>query len=561
MKRLLFLLLLCSRALAQNTTVTVHNTGDGGGEYVITSLPEGWRGIGAGQTVTFLEQTAGTAGIYTCYYMDAGQTYTRTVTASPTGDGFNGYFLDFTITIGNEPPPTYYYHKCWLNNTLGPEQFTVTATFSSGPPVVGHGTASPGQTFCLDFQDSRKPQSINVDVTDTYFNPDGTVAGQVNNNVGNIGPSDPGWTTSPPSTGAPPTPVNPDHPPTYDGTGGPQPVNFNNPNPAAATEGTLKTGFNALDTTLADGFMKENQQLGAANNFLSQIKATLDANNAASEGSKLDTIAGNTAGTEDKLDTANGLLSRIATATENTADNTAAQTNLQGTANGYLGAVATNTAMATNLLGKLSDTNGVPTADDLKAQGDMASGAVKGQYDALGQQIVAPQELGVSDGDWSVSAMGYTWDLNPVHNGDFAALAVWVRNLVTWGLTFSYILACFLCVEEYVRASTSAQQARSAEVVPVFASGSALAMAAAMTVALAAVPALVFAFAAQQNWGWLGTNPFIPVGGATGRAVALANAFFPLGLMVSQLMLHLAFRVSVGGVYWVATTIVRFLVG
>jgi len=200
------------------------------------------------------------------------------------------------------------------------------------------------------------------------------------------------------------------------------------------------------------------------------------------------------------------------------------------------------------------------TKDAWVSQGETAAQSSKDSL--LGVKSGIPNSFSSTPtdiGDWTVSAGGFSFDLNPLGHG-FDNVAAVCKTMLTWFVTACYMLGCIMVVKEAMYAAAASNQAQAASSTPFISSGTALVMAGAITVALAAIPALL----ATQVGGVVSViagSPFSGAGGPMGMAIGLANAFIPLDLIITDVLLYIGFRVTVGALFWVSTTVVRFLVG
>lgn len=258
-------------------------------------------------------------------------------------------------------------------------------------------------------------------------------------------------------------------------------------------------------------------------------------------------------------------------------------------AEGLLGAINTNlTAIngkivpgQTNALTKaelLSLTNNVRTTADTAAQkaaGDAAAASYSGPIEtfetSLGTIGVDKNgTYGIPDAALFSFNMGEilgTWNLNPLTNEKTSWIASLSRTMWKWALTVFYVIACWKVLQSHIQSATAARQATSSgESIAGtnLATPIALAMASAITITLAAIPALASMITDGAVLQVMGFNPFSVIhsaGGHAASAVGLADGFFPLDLCVFYVASYIGFAVTVSKVYAVATTVVRFYVG
>ena len=241
-----------------------------------------------------------------------------------------------TIEVGVQaPPPKWKIDVDLSNNSDFPKKFEVDWTGDGVPDytlvVPPHATNPLNLTF-----DTKPPL---VSITTTSYGPDGT---PINKSVSGIGTSSPKWYqeggTSP---GTLPVGYNPEIP-IYDPSS--QGGNITFPDTSdLAKEATLRTGFNAERSTLAQGFQSVLDMMayiGSKLSAFSSLAPTAERidNTAAAIKSNTDAIKASTATTADnttqiknntatsntKLDGLGGKMDGIATSAANTAANTTA---------------------------------------------------------------------------------------------------------------------------------------------------------------------------------------------------------------------------------------------
>jgi len=216
----------------------------------------------------------------------------------------------------------------------------------------------------------------------------------------------------------------------------------------------------------------------------------------------------------------------------------------------------------TSLLARAGQTNTANTnTAGMDTMGTDAAASTKTSLDALTASV--PGSGGTVPGggmSWVVNGGGFSFDLNPL-NGTFGSFAAWARHAFLWVLTLGYVLWVIKEVLGAMYAGPSAQQAGSASVVPGLSSGSALVMAGAMTVALATIPAVAVTTLGGGLFSVLGISIFTGATGPIAEGCAVANAFFPVEESITYALAGLTFKFTLASVFWVATTLVRFLVG
>jgi hypothetical protein len=192
----------------------------------------------------------------------------------------------------------------------------------------------------------------------------------------------------------------------------------------------------------------------------------------------------------------------------------------------------------------------------------------KSQLNGVAAGFLIPSIPTAPPSAWKVTlwtrSNGQPWevDLNPLSYPAVATFAAWLRNVLVWVSTMMYVLAAYGIVHEALLLAPSARQAQSASAVPAASSGFALVAAPLITVALAAVPALFVSFmSAGGFYSVINANPLGGGDGVIQMGVGLAAAFLPLETILAHIVLYLVFKIKLGAVYWLACTIVRFIVG
>lgn len=300
-------------------------------------------------------------------------------------------------------------------------------------------------------------------------------------------------------------------------------INFAGTSATAAKDDTLKVGFNALMGKLSD------------------IKEAVDINSAigtlATDGSGGETgvVSAVQSFHHDNTNLLGGILSELV------------GTNESGTASnsGYASGSDAGAAGKSQLD---SITDGIPLST-----GDPGSGGLGGAW-----------QIGVS-----LAGTTATFDLNPFTRTWVNDLANLCRKVVAWFLLMALALANAHYTITAIQAAGSARQATAAVSTPLVGSASAAAMAIAMTVALGTIPTFAYAWF-TGNLGTLGSaysvsilaDPFTGVSsGSLGDSLYMVNRFLPLGLFIVSATNAFVFRITMGGILWLAQTVVRFLVG
>lgn len=216
----------------------------------------------------------------------------------------------------------------------------------------------------------------------------------------------------------------------------------------------------------------------------------------------------------------------------------------------------------------LDHTDHNPDSAGQQAAGASAGAAMKTQLEGIASGVASAGFQTVALSLWLITLRtrrnGTPWqvDINPLSHASVAGFAARLRNAVISISTFLYVMACYGVVHEALLFAPSARQAQSASAVPAASSGFALIAAPLITVALAAIPAVFVSFMGAGGYlNVINANPFGGGDSAIQMGVSLAAAFLPLETILSHILLFFVFKIKAGAVYWLASTIVRFIVG
>jgi hypothetical protein len=336
-----------------------------------------------------------------------------------------------------------------------------------------------------------------------------------------------------------------------------------------ATEGTLKTVGETLHRDLQEGTELARRAAEDAKTAAASIATKLDtlhSDNTAA-GTKLDTLhsdnttaAGKLDGLGTKLD---GLGTNLLTANHHLQDLDLIASSL---------ADISESVESNRVAGTDKDwTNGLPSQTEMEEGATAAAATTKGKFEA-GQGSVEAWGAGTSpqsfDGSgWTFhvgGALGQTIDCNPLNYDWVAEVANWFRTAVTWVFTALFFLSIVHSVTKTMHSAAAVPQSRSAGTAVMgtnLNSALALAMAAAIVVLLATIPALLFVWMDAGIFSYLVNSPFISYGGVMGNALALANAFLPLDIIVEQTVFRMVVQMTLGGVFFAVSAGIRFLVG
>jgi len=325
-----------------------------------------------------------------------------------------------------------------------------------------------------------------------------------------------------------------------------------------ATDGTAKSGFDALYKATVDGFESTksvlNQGFGSVNsNLYAQRLLTISGTSTLSN--LLTGHSGQFSGLSNQLHgISNGIAGIISERNSNnifaTRQNTSNTVEL-------LRDVTNKMAQATN--------SGIGSAEALSwtTMGTTAAQATKDSFDGYSSTMGPSFDSMPTDiGNWNIVVGGNTIDFNPVTNVHFSGVWDQIHRLLLWIATIGYM--AFICREAKVAmfAAAASRQATSAASTPVASTGVALIMAGAITVAIGAIPALLFTtLETGALFGIFSSNPFSGASGSVANGLALLNAMIPVGAIMGYAASAVLFHLSLAGVFWVASTIARFLVG
>lgn len=226
----------------------------------------------------------------------------------------------------------------------------------------------------------------------------------------------------------------------------------------------------------------------------------------------------------------------------------------------------------TNILGAFTnlnrtnvvDTNAFDVTTATNTGATMAQGEYAGISDAINGAVVAGNSS-TGIGAMSVTVGTSTLNLNPFSNTSIAAIGGWMKTVFTWLVVYGYGKMAWDSIETYLASSAGANQARTSGQTVLgtnLNAPSALAMAAVITIALGAIPGAFVAYLSSTHFlDTILLNPFAGVAPAVATGVGMINQVFPVDVAVGASVSYLIFRMSLGGLYFVATSIVRWAVG
>lgn len=405
-------------------------------------------------------------------------------------------------------------------------------------------TLAPGQTYTFEFQ---SPEPVSIDIAVARRGPNGEVLVGPAESM-NIPITDSGWTAEP------------ETPPTgniYYGYTSPQETKSST-NPSitygtgttASTDETLKTGFAAVrDAVLDSGQSVQNavvsritsvesavnavnSSVGGLGTSLSGIQGAINTlNGTVSTGnSKLDAIKGAIDGQGEDLDAIGESLDGI----EGALEGDGAQTDQQ----------------------KAAAATGQTASDSGEASFDSIEGTAGG---IGGSRTMSYNEPSLSVNIPGVGAM----DVNPLHNETIAAIADWAYGLAVFVISFLLFKGCWSDTRDSMGWGNLTPQGTAASYVPVASSGTALAMAAVVVGALVAIPAVFLTLVGSGVFGEGGlfSNPFAGQSGVVAGGLWVLGEVFPVMWALSCAVVRLTFSISITGVQYVVSSVIRFAVG
>ena len=331
---------------------------------------------------------------------------------------------------------------------------------------------------------------------------------------------------------------------------------------------TLNTSISQTRDAVGSGNQVNQDGHLATRTSVDQVKSVLASVYAAIDGARSEANASASA-IRGKLDVGNEFLSNIR-------DNTTAMNqNLNGIGvklDTISGNVLENTDSTAERLDDVIDlldhSDFDPGLGGQNTAGSVAGSAIKGQLESIANGLSVPSIPSAPVSPWRVSLGtgpgGQPWevDLNPLSYPSVATFAAWLRNVLVWFSTVVYVMACYNVIHQALLIAPAARQSTSASAVPAASSGFALLAAPLITIALAAIPAVFVAFmSAGGYYSVINANPFGGGDSVIQMGVGLAAAFLPLETIIAQIVLFFVFKIKLGAVYWLACTIVRFIVG
>lgn len=165
----------------------------------------------------------------------------------------------------------------------------------------------------------------------------------------------------------------------------------------------------------------------------------------------------------------------------------------------------------------------------------------------------APGALMIPIGQLSVN-------FNPLSTVQWSNFAAWSRKTFTWIWTFLYVAGAWKITQEHMRSSVSARQTTFNFGAPGLNQGFATTAAVVISTALGSIPAL-FVFFFSDAFSSLASHPWSGAGGSILDGLAYLDIYCAAPIAFSNAAFLLAYQMTVGRVFWVSTTIVRYCVG
>lgn len=207
--------------------------------------------------------------------------------------------------------------------------------------------------------------------------------------------------------------------------------------------------------------------------------------------------------------------------------------------------------------------------DDFAEQAGTAEGKGEAAQETMSEYgtEVQPNAGTISNpGNWEVSGMGATWNLNPFADGDISAVAAWVRGFLGWA--FVLALAGFVTHEtRAVIVGMGAWKQSQGSIVAAFGFATNLATGALASALILAALALIPAFALGfwQNhsvlFAVLSTNPLVSAHEGIQRGVWILDQVVPLDTVFTCASLAVAYTIGLIVLCYGKQTIVRAIPG
>jgi len=249
-------------------------------------------------------------------------------------------------------------------------------------------------------------------------------------------------------------------------------------------------------------------------------------------------------------------------AAQNHQDESAIVAAVKASTNGS-GLMLTNDSpdIATNFDGQVSAGSSAAAGGSnmlASAVGGLPSGTADSQDTGAGGMGTAPS-------NWSVSAYGFNFDLNPFDRSWVVALAAWCRGLVKWGLLAALIIRATNKILAAVQAAGANRQATEAGAAGIFNNiplvSSIAAGVCATLITLVSIGLVVAGVAYCSHYlGIVSTSPLTSYSGVE-VAIWMVNQFLPLSVMVGCVFSELIFNASFTGVVWFTQKVTLFIVG
>jgi len=451
---------------------------------------------------TIAALTAGGPNPVQVYPNYAGPYQWRIVGTTTQTAPIEGTTLNYDCNATGTQYPKKYYHLP-IHNTGNREQDVYIYIKETGL-LVGSGHLNPGQAG----------EVVTIGVDEQV---DLTVEMQIGGSQGILGSfdvqsDDSGWTDSNSGGGGASTyetSVIPGFSQAGVGTSYTNIV-FENPNSDAATEGTLKTGLNAIRQAILDSAKNIGAGIGKAN----------------------DTLQGGT--------------------------------NLLGRIDGKLGGLGTNIASSlTNGLSTNSFRNYNAEAVD---KGEDLANEQMSSMNNLGSELssgsyTAPSSYTLDD----IPIGGYYLTIDPLRISGVASIASYSKAMITWVASLLLAIAMFKVYREHYLSMTQVNQATTSGTSVMGTNFNGVFAFAAGLIIVGMWCLLPAWFATHFNvLGIVGTllgNPNAEASGMMANSIGLISNFVDISLLMRYAMAYLTFSATIQPIYWLASVTMKLVVG
>jgi hypothetical protein len=200
--------------------------------------------------------------------------------------------------------------------------------------------------------------------------------------------------------------------------------------------------------------------------------------------------------------------------------------------------------------------------DAMKAAGEAKGAQLAAPWHSAAASLVVPDAVVGAPGSIFQISFGEfgTLDCDPGHSESFLSTASWVKTLLIWVINCAFLLAVFKSIEGYVQQIGATNQG-----IPPIKEVVGVPIGQYTAIAFCIVIAGVIGVFTAKSIGFINDHKAFlgvhPLASAPGAVVYLVNFFLPIEHFISMLVAYLAFRLTIGGWWILATTTVRFLFG